>query len=233
MSAAYRPILGWLMWTSLVGFWPGRAEPQPVGQAVREAYLRTVAEFFRLPLEEVVLIADGGLPPDEVPVLLFLAQRAGVSPDALAGLRGGGRSWMDVAARYGLGAQIFHVALPEDQPMGLLGRAMALYRTTPARDWPGLRLEDEEIVGLVNLRVLSQQVQVAPLQVLRCRESAGSFVACYPRLRRETALRRHHPPAALTGLSNGWIGVERVSKATVGSDAPEATEAGSSPPREL
>lgn len=184
VSPLHRPILGCLVWGSLLGLGPEVAAQQPVSQAVREAYLRTVGEFFRLPLEEVVLIAEGGLPPDEVPVVLFLAQRAGVSPDALVGLRKGGRPWRDVAARYGLGAQIFHLALPEQQPLGFLGRAMDLYRGTPARDWPGLRLEDDEIVGLVNLRVLSQQVQVAPLEVLRCREDAGSFVACYPRLRR-------------------------------------------------
>ncbi len=44
----------------------------------------------------------------------FLADRAGVSSDALIGLRSGGQSWWQVLGRFGLGVQLFYLALPEN-----------------------------------------------------------------------------------------------------------------------
>ena len=44
------------------------------------AYLRAVAEFFRVPASEMEIMRDWRLPADEIPVVLFLANRAGVSP---------------------------------------------------------------------------------------------------------------------------------------------------------
>ena len=147
-----------------------------------EAYFGAVAEHFEVPLEEVTILGEWGLDPDEVPVVLFLSEQAGVSPDALIGLRRGGQSWRDVASRFGLGVRNFHTPLPEGVPLGILDRAYEEFRVQASRDWDQIELEDPEIVSLVNLRVLSEQVGVPPLRVLQSREEAGSFLAgfCQP-----------------------------------------------------
>ncbi len=178
-----RKLIPLALWVGLQGWSLPCASGQAVGQAGREAYFRAVGDHFQVPLQEVVLIGDWDLSPDEVPVVLFLAQRAGVSSDALVGLRRAGRPWRDVASRFGLGTQAFHVPLPEDPPSGILARAFRAFRETEAREWGRIQLEDEEIVALVNLRVLSQVAQASPARVLQCREEAGSFLACFPRLR--------------------------------------------------
>ena len=51
-----------------------------------------------------------------------------------------------------------------------------------AQDWDQIVLEDSEIIALVNLRVLSEEVGVSPLQVLMSQEEAGSFVAGFASL---------------------------------------------------
>jgi hypothetical protein len=172
------PRLLFLMSLTLIA---GSLCPSPVvGQtpdlAVRQAYLRAVAGYFQVPLEEVTVLGEWDLKTDEVPVVLFLADRAGVSSDALIGLRSGGQSWWQVSGRFGLGAQPIFLALPEDEPLGLLERPYTEFRNRSHGEWDLVALSDEEIIALVNLRVLSEQVGVPPLRVLRSFEEAGSFV---------------------------------------------------------
>jgi hypothetical protein len=170
-------------------FAPGRAYGQDVDPGVRAAYFRALAEHFKVPFGEVAIVGDWDLVADEVPVVLFLSQRAGVSPDVLIGLRRSGRPWREVASRLGLGVGSFHLPLPEDASLGSLTRAYGEFNGRPSRDWNQIDLDDPEIVALVNLRVLSEQAGVPPLQVLRSREAAGSFVAGFARLRGSTQFR--------------------------------------------
>jgi hypothetical protein len=162
---------------------PAAVAGQDVTGEARGAYFRAVAEHFGVSPQEVAIVGDWDLEPDEVPVVLFLARRAGVSPDVLVGLRRGGRSWMDLSDRFGLDARTFHLALPDGAPLGVLTRAFGEFRGRPARDWSLIRLTDPEVVALVNLRVLSAQVGTPPVTILRSREEAGSFVGAYLRLR--------------------------------------------------
>jgi hypothetical protein len=161
--------------------------PVPAGAQAREpalqaAFFRAVGEYFDVPAQEVAIISDWNLSPDEVPVVLFLAQQGGVSPDALIGVRRGGRTWMEVAGRFGVGPQAFHLTLPSNGHLGALTRVYNEFHRRPARDWAQIVLEDSDIVTLVNLRVLSDEAGVPPLEVLRTRETEGSFVEAYFRL---------------------------------------------------
>jgi hypothetical protein len=149
---------------------------------VREAYFNAVGEHFGVDPAEVGILGEWELVPDEVPVVLFLAQRAGVSPDALIGLRRGGRPWREVARRFGLGPRDFYMPLPPEADLGLLARAYQEFRTRPPVEWAGIALEDLEVVALVNLRVLSAQTGAPPPRVLRHFGETGSFMAAYSRL---------------------------------------------------
>ncbi|MFO8175267.1 MAG: hypothetical protein R6T96_13350 [Longimicrobiales bacterium] len=149
---------------------------------VRDAYFRAVGEYFQVAPEEVSIIGEWEVTPDEVPVVLFLAHRAGVSPDVLIGLRRGGRPWQEVGRRFGIQTTAFHLSLPEGAEKGRLTRAYEAFQALPAWEWQQIRLEDEEVIALVNLRVLADQTGVPPLDILEGFRKAGSFVACYPLL---------------------------------------------------
>ena len=177
-----RFLLGFVL--SLVVMAPSPAQGQEVGPSVREAYFRALAEHFEVPIGEIAIVSDWELVPDEVPVVLFLSQSAGVSVDALIGLRRSGRPWREVASRFGLDVRTFHITLPKDSLLGSLSRAYGEFRGRPPGDWNQIELNDFEIIALVNLRVLSEQVGVTPLRVLRSQEEAGSFVAGFASLRR-------------------------------------------------
>jgi len=150
--------------------------------AVQEAYFRAVGDFFAVPLQEVTILSGWELSPDEVPVVLFLAQRAGVAPDVLIGARGGGKPWREVAGRFGVDARAFHLPLPATAELGALSRVYAEFSGRPAREWSQILLEDPDVVALVNIRVLSEQAGASPERIIRAREEAGTFMACYPLL---------------------------------------------------
>ena len=148
----------------------------------RLAYFRAVADYFEVATAEVSILADWDLPPDEIPVALFLANRAGISPEALVALRGSGRGWVELARRYDVGAAQLYVPLSRPPSSGLLAAAYEQYQARPVGDWPQIGLTDEDIVTLVNVRVLSSALGMGPDEILQRRVAARSFVDLYARV---------------------------------------------------
>ncbi len=161
-------------------------QAQRTAQADRAAYLRAVASFFRMPQNEVSILADWDLPPDQIPVALFIARRAGVSPDAVVALHRTGQSWTDLAGRYNVDAATLHVPIPETAPAGELQQVYARYRALPAKEWGQIHLSNQDIVTLVNVRLLSQTLKISPQRVLSAATPGTSFVDIYASLIRST-----------------------------------------------
>jgi hypothetical protein len=127
-------------------------------ESARMDYLQAVAAFYRLPASEVAILDDWELPLDEIPVVLFVARRAGVSPEALVALRGSGRSWASLTDRYRVTTATLHLPLPDDASAGALADAYATFREMPVDGWQAIRLTDTDIVSLVNIRVIGQSL---------------------------------------------------------------------------
>lgn len=159
------------------------ARAQESGTAL-DRYYRAVAGYFRVTPEEVAILGEWELSPDEVPVVLFVAGRAGVPPDVVVAVRQSGVTWGEVARRHGLSARAFYLPFA-DGARGSLARAYDAFGETPEADWPGIRLEDGDIVGLVNLRVISQDLSVSLPTVIAARDRRGGFVMGYEELNRE------------------------------------------------
>jgi hypothetical protein len=157
------------------------AEAQGESTAAREAYFGAVAEFFQLPRSEVAILGDWRLGADEIPVVLFVARKAGISPEALVALRRSGRGWGELVARYHLGAALFHVPVPDQASAGVLSSCFERYRSTPVARWSEITLSDADIVGLVNVRVLAQTLRMSPEAVLE-QSGAGPWHELYLRL---------------------------------------------------
>ncbi len=161
---------------TLVG-WPTLAGAQT--PAATEGYFGSVSDHFRVSLDEVRILGEWRLSPDEIPVVLFVASRAGVSPDVVATLRGNGQSWDDVTRRFGLGPADFHIPFTEDVSQGLLARAYDGFDNRPRSAWDALRLRDQEIIALVNIHFLSVQMRVPPELILEAVERTKTFVGAH------------------------------------------------------
>jgi hypothetical protein len=159
------------------------AAPEAQGQSGAErAYFRAVARYFQLPETEVGILANWELPADEIPVLLFVARRAGVSPEALVALRESGRTWPELSQRYQIGARALHVPLHDPSAAGRLAGLYDTFGSTPVDQWADIPLSSEDIVALVNVRVLSQSLGLSPDDIARRTAGAGSFVELYSQL---------------------------------------------------
>ena len=158
---------------------PADGQQDPV-----QLYLRAVADHFDLPASEVRVLSEWRIGPEEVPVALFISREAGISADALLVRKRGGRGWGEISRQHGLGADVFHVPLPPGTPAGPLTPVYESFRATPTSGWGSLVLEDEALIQLVNLHVLSEYLRTPPDRVLQAWGEAGSFVDAYVALLR-------------------------------------------------
>jgi hypothetical protein len=152
--------------------------------ADESAYFRAVARFFEIPEGEVAILGHWDLPPDEIPVVLFVARRAGVSAEALVALRESGRAWGALTRSYGIGANALHVPLRDAGAAGGLSDAYRRFADTPVAQWATIPLSDADIVALVNVRVLADALAVAPDDVALRTGTTRTFVELYAQLRR-------------------------------------------------
>jgi hypothetical protein len=152
--------------------------------AAHADYFRAVASFFNLPANEVAILSDWELDADEIPVVLFVARRAGVSPEALVALRSNGQSWTRLTGQYRVNASALHVPVRDDVPAGALEGAYQAFRGTPVSGWSSIQLSDPHIIGLVNIRVISQSLGLPAEEVLRQTSSGLTYVALHAQLSR-------------------------------------------------
>ena len=160
---------------ALEGQRPGDGGPD------QAAFLRAVAEHFGTPQQEVAVLAQWKLDMAEIPVVLFVADRAGVSPDVVISQRRRSEGWMAIARGYSVHAGDFHI--PIDGDPGILAGAYERFGARPASEWQEVTLSDAEVVALVNVRFLSRHLGLPPDQVVGELDGSEGVVAVFVRLR--------------------------------------------------
>ncbi len=162
-----------------------RAGPlEAQGISDRDAYVRVVAQHFDLPVAEAERLLEGRIAPDELPVLLYLERQGGIAAPALLALRRTGSSWSAIGRRYGVGGDRFHVEIPEAAVDTRTRRIFESFQSTPRAGWATLDFGDEDLVTLVNLRLLSVRFSVPVARVIEARGAVGSWVEVPARLAR-------------------------------------------------
>ncbi len=160
---------------------PCLAEAQQDRPRETEEFLRAAAQHFGMSFSEVDVLSRWGLSADEMPVVLYLANRSGVSPDVLVAQRRRGREWMDIALGHEVHAGDLYV--PLQGPAGFLAAAYERFDGVASSAWAGIRLTDQEVVGLVNLRFISVFLGVPPAQVVGELRRGTDAAAALQRLR--------------------------------------------------
>ncbi len=141
---------------------------------LREFHM-AVGDFYSVPEKEVVVIRERQVPDEEMPVIFYLAKKAKVAPGAIVDLRLGGKSWMDITYYYGMGADIYYVeaAAPSGPPYG---RALGYYKEKPKSQWKYIKLGDDDVVNLVNLKFISGHYGCSPGEVIKMRSDGKKFI---------------------------------------------------------
>ncbi|MEW5746338.1 MAG: hypothetical protein AB1805_12975 [Nitrospirota bacterium] len=168
----------------------GRAEAQvDVGISIGEEGLRgfhlAVGEYYHVPQREVIIIIkEKRIRDEELPVVLFLAQRARVPYTRIVELRQRGMSWIDITLHFGLSPEIYYVPVKvvSGPPYG---KAYGYYKKKPKKEWKAIRLDDDDVVNFVNLKFISGYHGYSPERVIELRSRGRDFVAINDEVKRE------------------------------------------------
>jgi hypothetical protein len=147
----------------------------------------SVGEYYRVPPREIVVVRERGFRDEELPVVMFLASRAHVAPGVIMDLHAGGLSWMDITLHFGMGPEIYYVPIQGNKIGPPYGKAYGHYKKYPKNQWKKIRLHDDDVINLVNLRFISEHQGYAPENVVRMRGEGRDFVAI-----NETAYQERH-----------------------------------------
>ena len=158
-------------------FVPDRAQAQTaisVGARIGDFHV-AVSNYYHVPEREVVVIRERRIRDEELPVVLFIAQRARVAPASIVDLRLRGMSWWDISVRYGIRPDVYYVPVAV-APGPPYGRAYGHYKK-PRKQWDTIVLSDDDVVNLVHVRFLSDYYGVPPERVIEVRGQHRDFVA--------------------------------------------------------
>lgn len=134
----------------------------------------SIGDYYRVPESRVVYVRNRyPIHDEELPVVFFLASRAHVEPQVIIDLRIRKRmSWSDITFRYGLTPEIYYVPVRRVGPP--YGNAYGHYKKYK-NEYKKVRLVDDDVVNLVNLRFMSDYYGVAPEVIMDKRGRGETF----------------------------------------------------------
>lgn len=147
-----------------------------VGEDGLEGFYLAVGDYFGTSESKIIVIRERHIPDDEIPVVLFLASRAQVSPEVIIDMRLNGRSWWGITVHFGLSPEIFYVPVATDIKGPPYGNAYGHFKKKPRQEWDTIVLTDEEVIVLVNLKFFSEHYQYPPEKVIEMKNSGRNFV---------------------------------------------------------
>jgi hypothetical protein len=135
-----------------------------------------VANYYHVPEREVVVIRERRIHDSELPVVLFIAQHARVTPATIVDLRMRGMSWWDISVRYGIGPEVYYVPVAVI-PGPPYGKAWGHYKKKHRKHWNTIVLDDDDVVNLVQVRFISDYYRIPPERVFEVRVQHPDIVA--------------------------------------------------------
>jgi hypothetical protein len=139
-----------------------------------KSFYFSVSEYYGVPENEVIIVHERKIPDEDLPVVFFIAGRAGVDPKVIIDLRIGGSSWYNISVKYGIYPDVYYIPLTVD-PGPPYGKAYGYYKNKPKSKWKKIKLSDEDIINLVNLRFISEHYNYAPEKVIKMRTDGKHF----------------------------------------------------------
>ena len=140
---------------------------------VKEFHL-AIGDFYKSSDKQVAAIAKNGINNEELAVVFFLAEQGHVSPKAIIDLRSGGKSWFEISLHLGLKTETYFIEVHEaNKPP--YGKALGHFKKKPKSEWNEIRLGDDDIINLVNLKFLSKHYNLPPDEIIKMKSNGESF----------------------------------------------------------
>jgi hypothetical protein len=154
-------------------------------------FYMALSDYNRLPEANIVAIRNSGIPDEHVPVVLFIAARAQVAPDVIAKMRLKGMSWMKIAAKFNLGPDTFYVPANDSYAGTVYEKPYNGFKKD-RKQWKRIKLSDDDVVNMVNLKFASEYHNYTPEQVVKLRSSGRSFIDIHNDINTERVQKAKH-----------------------------------------
>lgn len=149
-----------------------------IGLSIDEDGIRSfhlaIGEHYQVPEKEIVVIRKQSLSDEELVVVFFLAEHAGVKAGLIVNLRSDGKSWWEITHHFGLNPDIFFLTM-KAAPGPPYGKAYGHFKKGKKNRWKNVTLADIDIINWVNLRFVSERHGYAPDEIIRLRHQGLGF----------------------------------------------------------
>ena len=141
-----------------------------------DQYLSAVANYFDVSYDKILSYSTN-LATDEVPVACLIAQLSKTSIQNVVDLKKkNDYSWCETASRLGMNTANFYVIVTGTITSTTFAPIFEKFNSTPEQEWRKLRLSDEEVVNLVNLRLIYSHYDYSAYKVMAARDTNPSWV---------------------------------------------------------
>ncbi len=134
-----------------------------------------ISKHYNVAEKDIVIVSNKKVSDEELPVVFFVAKKAGVKSSAIIKLRLEGKSWQMIAMYYKLQPNIFFVDL-KSKPAPPYGKAYGHYKKNKKHTWKNTSLSDDDFVNFVNLQFISGYYGYSPSTVIEMRSKGRGFV---------------------------------------------------------
>ncbi len=151
-----------------------------------KAFHVSIGEHYGEKEKAVVAVRGTHVTDQEIPVVYFLAKRAGVDKKKVLALRVKGKTWMEISVALGLDAGAFYVEAG-DVKGPPYGNAYGHYKNKPKNKWNTIVLADDDIINLVNLRFMIDVHGLTAAEVIKLRSAGKHFANVHKELKEKKA----------------------------------------------
>lgn len=135
-----------------------------------------IGDFYKVPEKEIIVVRKQGIIDEELPVIFFLAKRAGVHYGQIVKWRVHNRwTWMKIIRKLRLTPEIFYIPFETPVNTGVYAKIYGYYKQ-PKNKWKFINLTDDEIIHCVNLHFISGYHGLKPVEVIKMRNAGKNFV---------------------------------------------------------
>src|SRR6202453_3444298 len=137
-----------------------------------DSFYTAMEGYFKVSNDQVKSCQEANISDEEMPLIFFIAQRAGVDPQAVMAVHSGGLTWMQTADHFKLNPKIFFVSLSVN---GLVRtpyeKSYGYYKSHSNR----LNLSDIDMLNWVDLKFLSEYYGYDPQEIVQMRNKGENF----------------------------------------------------------
>lgn len=164
--------VGFILGGWVFGLWAQDSYDDFQKNVENDTYYAALESYFKATKSDVAALLAQNINEEELPVVLFMARRTGLDPDAPVGVHSSGLNWMQAAWHFQIPPWVFYTPLdPKDVKNTPYEAAYQEYSDHADK----VDLTDGDIVNLVNLKFLTEFYGCAPKEVVQMRASGKTF----------------------------------------------------------